>query len=225
MTVKNPDSERVIIVPITKYMPTPPNPNLCWQSVKDLFNPGKRKQKADGNKITNGQLLRGRVDSGRTPIDENRTAIVKGHTRLLVQHFHNGEEVTENQREVFDRVITNVGRDAIIDAFTGSFTLSNFNWHDCGTGTVAEAVGDTVLGTPVTEARVEGVQTQPTSDTYRSVATINFTNSYAITEHGLLSQTGKPGGTLLDRTVFSAVNVVSGDAIQFTFEVTIASGG
>jgi len=134
-------------------------------------------------------------------------------------------EVMEDRREVLNRVVTNAGRDAIIDAFTGDFTLSTFNYHDCGTGTNAEAVGDTALQTAFSGARVTGTQTQPTSDKYRSVATIPFTGTLTITEHGLFSQSGKPGGTLLDRTVFAAVGVGNGDSIQFIFELSVAAGG
>jgi len=31
--------------------------------------------------------------------------------------------------------------------------------------------------------------------------------------------------TLLDRTLFSAVNVVNGDSIEFTYTLTVTAGG
>jgi hypothetical protein len=46
-----------------------------------------------------------------------------------------------------------------------------------------------------------------------------------VTEHGIFSQAATGGGTLWDRSVFSAINVVSGDSIQFTYTCTVSSGG
>ena len=59
----------------------------------------------------------------------------------------------------------------------------------------------------------------------RSSGTVTFDASAAITEHGLFSQAATGGGTLWDRTVFSAINVVSGDSIAFEYSVTLSAGG
>lgn len=98
-----------------------------------------------------------------------------------------------------------------------------FKYHDSGTGTAAESNADTALGTPWGGARDVGTLVDTSSGSnggYRSVATTAYNATKAITEHGLFS--ASTGGTLLDRSVFSAVNVVSGDSIQFTYELTIA---
>jgi hypothetical protein len=58
-----------------------------------------------------------------------------------------------------------------------------------------------------------------------STATVSFDATAAITEHGLFSQAATGGGTLWDRTVFSAINVVSGDSIQFAYSLTVSAGG
>ena len=50
---------------------------------------------------------------------------------------------------------------------------------------------------------------------------MTFDNTAAITAWGLLSQAATGGGTLFDRQVFSAINVASGDSIQFTYDLTI----
>lgn len=60
-------------------------------------------------------------------------------------HF---DEILDGFREEFNRCVTTVGVNAIVDAFQGTFTLSDFKYHDAGTGTGAEAVGDVALGTP-----------------------------------------------------------------------------
>lgn len=120
-------------------------------------------------------------------------------------------------------LVTNAGV-AFEAAALGGTGVSAFNFHDSGTGVVAAAVTDTALGTPTGGARVAGVQTTPGStNVYQSVATISYSGGFAITEWGLFSLAA--AGTLWDRRVFSAINVVSTNAIQFTYSLTIPSGG
>ncbi len=102
-------------------------------------------------------------------------------------------------------------------------TISGFKFHASGTGTTAAAVGDTALQTDSGVARVTGTPTNPTANQYRSVATMSYVSTLAITEWGLFS--ASTVGTLWDHRVFSAVNVVSGDSIQFTYTLTVNNGG
>jgi hypothetical protein len=124
------------------------------------------------------------------------------------------------------RVVTTAGVNYMRDDFAagaGSADISNFKFHDSGIGTAAEAVSDTALGTPAGPARVAGTQDNSVPKTYSSVATIPYTATKAITEHGIFS--ASTAGTLWDRTVFAAINVVNGDSIQFTYTLTISDGG
>lgn len=130
------------------------------------------------------------------------------------------------------RVVTDAGVAFMVDDWdNSSVTLANLNYHGCGTGTNAEAAGDTALQTESTtvlnpdSTRATGTRSQPAANQYRSVGTVTFDGSAAITEHGLFSQAATGGGTLWDRSVFSAVNVASGDSIQFTYTATLTSGG
>lgn len=102
-------------------------------------------------------------------------------------------------------------------------TISGFKFHDCGTGTTAAAIGDTALQTPAGTARVSGTASNPSANIYKTVATISFTSTLAITEWGLFS--ASTVGTLWDHRVFAAINVNNGDSIQFTYQLTIAAGG
>ena len=121
-------------------------------------------------------------------------------------------------------LVTNAGVAYEAAAFAGGAAVSNFNFHDSGTGTNAAAVTDTTLQTPTGIARVSGVQTTPGStNIYQTVATITYNATFAITEWGLFSAAS--GGTLWDHRVFSALNVVNTNAIQFTYQLTIPSGG
>lgn len=218
--------------------PPPPKEKTAFQKqigkVVDSFfaisHVKKIIDKRTAKKIEAGILPRGRTDMNELPAIAGEISgviggqVLKPQTLLKVRHFTaDGQEVGGNYREIHNKVITNAGRDAIVDAFTGAFTLADFKYHHCGTGTGNEAATDIALGTPVAEGRATGTQTQPSSDVYQSVGTITFSNSYAITEHGLLS--ASTSGTLLDRTKFAAINVVSGDKIEFTFTLTFASGG
>ncbi len=104
-------------------------------------------------------------------------------------------------------------------------TISGFKFHASGVGTTAAAVTDTAIQTDPTPApaRVSGTASNPTANQYRSVATVAYTGTNAITEWGLFS--ASTAGTLWDRRVFAAINVVSGDSIQFTYTLTVNNGG
>jgi hypothetical protein len=122
------------------------------------------------------------------------------------------------------RVVTTAGVAWLATAFTNTVEPETLNYHDCGTGTTAEAVGQTTLVTPYGGARATGTQSTPGStNVYRSIGTVTFTGTLAITEHGIF--TASSSGTLFDRSLFSAINVVNGDSIQFTWDVTFPSGG
>lgn len=124
-------------------------------------------------------------------------------------------------------LVTNVGVNYLAsDMASGGSSpdISAMNFHDSGTGTTAAAVTDTTLQTPTGNARVSGTQSTPGStNVYQTVATLNYGSTFAITEWGLFSASSS--GTLWDHRVFSAINVLNGDSIQFTYKLTINSGG
>ncbi|HXK36140.1 MAG TPA: hypothetical protein VJ553_00985 [Candidatus Paceibacterota bacterium] len=102
---------------------------------------------------------------------------------------------------------------------SGTYPMDVFIYHDCGTGTTAEANTQTALVTPYGGARTAGTKVVASAYVYRSVGTISFSGTFAITEHGLFSAAA--AGTMMDRSLFAAINVVSGDGIQFTYELTV----
>jgi hypothetical protein len=102
--------------------------------------------------------------------------------------------------------------------------ISAMNFHDSGTGTIAATSTDSGLGTQAGPAtRATGVQTNPATNQYRSVGTIAYVSTLAITEWGIFS--ANTAGTMWDRRVFSAINVVSGDSIAYTYTLTGTAGG
>lgn len=130
------------------------------------------------------------------------------------------------------RVVTTVGVNFIVDAFQNSVELEIMKYHGIGTGTNAENASDTALQTEATTAynpnstRATGTTTEGASaNIYRTVATNTVDGAVACTEHGIFSDPAVGSGVLLDRTVFSVVNLASGDSLQSTYELTVASGG
>lgn len=107
---------------------------------------------------------------------------------------------------------------------TETSVWGDFKYHDSGEGTTGATIGDTDIETTDGESRATGSQTEGASaNIYKSVGTIAYTTTKAITEHGLFNNT--TGATLLDRHTFSAINVGNGDSIEFTYELTCSAGG
>jgi hypothetical protein len=132
------------------------------------------------------------------------------------------------------RVVTNNGVAYIVSNFTtpASFFVENFHYHGIGTGTNAENVTDTALQTELTTAynpdstRATGTGVVGGSaNIFHTVGTNTVDATVAATEHGVFSQAATGGGTLLDRSVYSVVNLASGDSLQSTYDLTFNAGG
>lgn len=120
--------------------------------------------------------------------------------------------------------LTTQGREWVIDRLQNvelpAGALMTFvGW---GTGTTAEAVGQTDLATPSADARVTGTLSQPTSTTDRCVATITSGSTQTIAEVGRFNTLAKGAANqqMLQRHVFTGIPLVSGDQIQFTLDLT-----
>jgi hypothetical protein len=131
------------------------------------------------------------------------------------------------------RVVTTAGVNYIVDAFQNLTELENLKYHGVGTGAAAEAVGNTALTTELT-TQYSVASTRPTGTTgeqagnanvYETVATVTVSAGVAITEHGIFSQAAVAGGTMLDRTTFAAVNLLSAESLQATYQFTVIAGG
>ena len=133
------------------------------------------------------------------------------------------------------RVVTNNGVAFIVNAFLGTTALTNMKYHGIGTGTAAELVGDSALGTECTTAlnpdntRATGTTVAFASNIYQTVATNNVDAATPVTEHGIFSSptVAVASGTnvLFDRSVFAAVNLGIGDGIQTDYRGTFTPGG
>jgi len=130
------------------------------------------------------------------------------------------------------RVVTDTGVAYLANNFAaGGQLIANFKFHGFGTGTTAEAAGDSALVTELT-TQYNPDSTRPTGSqsssagVYTTVGTLSPDSggTIAITEHGIFSASS--AGTLWDRSKFSAINLVAGsDSLQVTYALTLTSGG
>lgn len=130
-------------------------------------------------------------------------------------------------------VVTTVGVNFIVDAFQNIVELEIMNFHGFGTGGGAEAVGNTALTTELTtqyatdNVRPTGAQSEAAANIYRTVATLDPDADVGITEHGIFSVSTSGSGVLLDRSLFSVINLsgAGGDTLAATYDFTVTSGG
>ncbi len=109
-------------------------------------------------------------------------------------------------------------------------TFSDYKYHVSGTDpdTEPENADDNAasFGSPDPNPLTTGTQVEGASpNIYKTVATINYTGTKAVKEHGVLNNATLLSGKLLDRSVFSVINVENGDSIEFTYELTCTPGG
>jgi hypothetical protein len=172
--------------------------------------------------IKKGKVPRGRVVSADaiksiSPSCEGTFPVIRGFLSAI--HIKaNGEKADLGL--VSAKKITTAFRDYIVDSLQNSTThpMDVFKYHASGTGTTAEANTQTALVTEV-QSRTSGTQVEgATADIFKTVGTIDYTGTHAITEHGIFS--ANAAGIMMDRSLFSAINVSDGDSIQFTYEAT-----
>ena len=121
------------------------------------------------------------------------------------------------------RQVTTAFVNFVVDQLiTETSIFGDFKYHDSGEGSTGENITDVDIETTDGESRVAGTQVEDDADDYQSVGTITYSTTKAITEHGLFSIV--TAGTLMDRTVFSVINVVDTDSIQFTYTINIPAG-
>lgn len=125
-------------------------------------------------------------------------------------------------------VFTNAGAAIVTNRIIQAGTApKNIGW---GIGTTAASASDTALVTesaPTTSGgRTVGTESRTTvtntNDNYQVTGTVTAGGTLSITEAGLFDAV--TAGNMLIRGVFSAVNVVSGDSIAFTFGLKFVPG-
>lgn len=141
----------------------------------------------------------------------------------------------EDYGKVSQRVVTDAFVAAVVDALDVGvgFTLTNFRYHAIGTGSTAEAASQTALVTELTteytgNVRATGVATQPSANIYTSTATNTLdSGTPALREHSVTTQAATGGGTMLDRSLYAAINLdgTVGDGLTSAYSITFTAGG
>ncbi len=120
------------------------------------------------------------------------------------------------------KVITTAFAEFVVDQLIAeSSAFGDFKYHEIGTDNTAESAADTALKAFV-EARTAGSQVEDSSKVYKSIADIAITGDRAIKEHGIFNHATHGQGTLMDRTVFTVVNLVSGDIFEAIYKLTVS---
>jgi hypothetical protein len=147
---------------------------------------------------------------------------IQFNSNLLAVVTH--KDGSKSEYDLGSGLVTTAGVNLLaLDYSNTTATLKLSNYHAAGTGVTAAAIGDTAMQTDSGVTRVAGTQSNPSAGQYRTVATLAFTSSLAITEWGLFSAITSV--TMWDHKVFTAINVVNGDSIQFTYTLTCTAGG
>lgn len=177
-------------------------------------------------KLKHGMAQRGRVPEGGN-VGGNKVGFAGTlHTKLVARHFRkdaSGKYKERGRREVHNKKVTTAFVNFIVDqliAETSAF--GDFKFHDSGTSNQVESNADTALITSCAETRTTGTQVEGAQTyEYKSVATHTYAGAFAIVEHGLFNIV--TAGILMDRTVFSVINVLASDKIEFTFTIQFSA--
>jgi hypothetical protein len=148
-----------------------------------------------------------------------------------------GDGVVKDEYDLGSGLVTNVGVLAMCNDFAWSSslnlsTLGTQNFHATGTGTTAAAATDfrmQTLASPTTTTAVTGAQSLvapltfvgPTSPIYRTVATVNYTTSLAITEWGLHSLAALSSSTGTPFTATTATTWQDTGSVQTASSTTV----
>jgi len=166
---------------------------------------------------------------------------------LVSRMFHVVTITSELEGELYDhttgvttvfgvtsrRVVTDPFVALLIDACDAgaSPALDLFDFGAFGSGTNAEAAGDTALQTEFTtqyatdNVRPTGTISQPAANQYRMAVTFAPDASVTLNEFCPMTQAAVGGGSAMDRALTGAQAMTSGDTYAVTYTLTITSGG
>jgi hypothetical protein len=110
-----------------------------------------------------------------------------------------------------------------------AYDLGNFNHHRTGTGTTAESATNTysTFTFPATSPWATGTPSAG-ANYYSSAATVVYTGTLTISEHGLFNRNNDAlPPKLMDRTLLDVSDyksVISDDAVTWTYTVSLTAG-
>lgn len=141
---------------------------------------------------------------------------------LGLDHIRNGEQIASLK---IPNTIMNVGKSSTASFLAGDVTAaSEFDFISIGTSGIAAAAAQTALGSEQVKVATTSSQTTTTTsnDTATFIGSFGISGTKGIQEAGIFNAAGVDTGSMLARTTFSVLNVISGDAINATWDVTVA---
>jgi len=120
-------------------------------------------------------------------------------------------------------VITTAGKNAVAEKLGGLGSHTEWTYLAIGSNGATAVVGDTTLGTELTDsglARATGAVTTDTANVLQIVGLWTATAAKNILECGVLNKAAT--GTLLAHSDFSTISVASSDSIQITYKITVS---
>lgn len=165
-------------------------------------------------------------------LDKITSCVVLESSLALVAHYRQpgGRFRSDDFGIVGRKVITDVGVGYLVDAWQNLVEMENQKYHGLGTGSSAESAAETALVTELTteytgNVRATGTTTESSAPVFVTVATntLDGTPGAALREHGIFS--ASTVGVLWDRTLYAAITLSSGDALQSTYSMTASAGG
>ncbi len=130
-----------------------------------------------------------------------------------------GSDGEVKKETVIPNLVVTAGKNAIASRMKNNDTVMSH--MDVGTGTTAAAAGQTALVSAISSARVALTSTTVTNNAVAYVASFPAgTGTGAVTEAGIFNASSS--GTMLCRTVFSAINKGASDVLGVTWTVTVS---
>tara|TARA_R100001594_G_scaffold146329_3_gene197606 strand:- start:1146 stop:1589 length:444 start_codon:yes stop_codon:yes gene_type:complete len=122
------------------------------------------------------------------------------------------------QQFTVPNLVVTAGKNAIASRMKNNDTVMSH--MELGTGTTSAAAGNTAMETVISGSRVALSSTTVTNNAVAYVASFPAgTGTGAVTEAGIFNASS--GGTMLCRTVFSAINKGANDVLGITWTVTV----
>lgn len=114
--------------------------------------------------------------------------------------------------------ITTAFRDNMVAELVAATEFQDYDFHEVGTSSTAEANSQTALIATSGIARVTGSPTD-SAPIYQNIGTITADTTETWEEHGLFNNSS--GATLMDRSITSGQSVNSSDQVQYTYQLTV----
>ena len=130
-----------------------------------------------------------------------------------------GSDGEVKKETVIPNLVVTAGKNAIASRMKNNDTVMSH--MEVGTGTTSAAAGNTTLESAIGSARVALTSTTVTDNAVAYVASFPAgTGTGAVTEAGIFNASSS--GTMLCRTVFSAINKGASDVLGVTWTVTVS---